>query len=322
MKAVRIHDFGDPSVLRYEEVPVPEPAAGEVLVKITAAGLNFIDTYHRQGWYPLPRPFILGQDGAGVVEKVGAGVTEFKPGDQVGWAQHQGSYAQYASIPVGKLIPVPTGVTSEQAAAVLLQGMTAHYLAVSTYPLKAGDTCLVHAAAGGTGALLVQIAKLRGARVIATVGNAEKAQLAKEAGADEAIIYTEADFEAEVLRLTNGKKLDVVYDSVGKDTFAKSLNCLRPRGYMVLFGQASGRVEPMDPQVLNQKGSLYLTRPTLGAYTLTRDELLGRANDLFTWIKAGQLTVRIDQSFALKDASEAHRYLEGRQTKGKVLLIP
>ncbi len=322
MKAVRIHDFGDPSVLRYEEVPVPEPAAGEVLVKITAAGLNFIDTYHRQGWYPLPRPFILGQDGAGVVEKVGAGVTEFKPGDQVGWAQHQGSYAQFASIPVGKLIPVPTGVTSEQAAAVLLQGMTAHYLAVSTYPLKAGDTCLIHAAAGGTGALLVQIAKLRGARVIATVGNAEKAQLAKEAGADEAIIYTEADFEAEVLRLTNGKKLDVVYDSVGKDTFAKSLNCLRPRGYMVLFGQASGRVEPMDPQVLNQKGSLYLTRPTLGAYTLTRDELLGRANDLFTWIKAGQLTVRIDQSFALKDASEAHRYLEGRQTKGKVLLIP
>lgn len=322
MKAVRIHDFGDPSVLRYEEVPVPEPAAGEVLVKITAAGLNFIDTYHRQGWYPLARPFILGQDGAGVVEKVGAGVTEFKPGDQVGWAQHQGSYAQFASIPVGKLIPVPTGVTSEQAAAVLLQGMTAHYLAVSTYPLKAGDTCLIHAAAGGTGALLVQIAKLRGARVIATVGNAEKAQLAKEAGADEAIIYTEADFEAEVLRLTNGKKLDVVYDSVGKDTFAKSLNCLRPRGYMVLFGQASGRVEPMDPQVLNQKGSLYLTRPTLGAYTLTRDELLGRANDLFTWIKAGQLTVRIDQSFALKDASEAHRYLEGRQTKGKVLLIP
>lgn len=322
MKAVRIHDFGDPSVLRYEEVPVPEPAAGEVLVKIAAAGLNFIDTYHRQGWYPLPRPFILGQDGAGVVEKVGAGVTELKAGDQVGWSQHQGSYAQYASIPVGKLIPVPTGVTPEQAAAVLLQGMTAHYLAVSTYPLKAGDTCLIHAAAGGTGALLVQIAKLRGARVIATVGNAEKAKLAKEAGADGTIIYTEADFEAEVLRLTNGKKLDVVYDSVGKDTFAKSLNCLRPRGYMVLFGQASGRVEPMDPQILNQKGSLYLTRPTLGAYTLTREELLSRANDLFSWIKAGQLTVRIDQNFALKDAAEAHRYLEGRQTKGKVLLIP
>jgi NADPH2:quinone reductase len=322
MKAIRVHEFGDPSVLRYEDAPTPEPGNGEVLVKIAAAGLNFIDTYHRQGWYPLPRPFILGQDGAGVVEKIGAGVTEFKVGDQVGWAQHQGSYADYASIAVGKLIPVPAGVSAAQAAAVLLQGMTAHYLAVSTYPLKAGDTCLIHAAAGGTGALLVQIAKLRGARVIATVGNAEKAQLAKEAGADEVIIYTQADFEAEVLRLTNGKKLDVVYDSVGKDTFAKSLNCLRPRGYMVLFGQASGRVEPMDPQVLNQKGSLYLTRPTLGAYTLTREELLGRANDLFTWMQAGQLTVRIDQSFALKDAAEAHRYLEGRQTKGKVLLIP
>jgi NADPH:quinone reductase len=322
MKAVRVHDVGDPSVLRYEDAPTPEPGNGEIRVKVSAAGLNFVDTYHRQGWYPLPRPFILGQDGAGVVDKVGPGVTEFKVDDPVAWAQHQGSYAEYACVAAAKAVPVPAGVTLEQAAAVLLQGMTAHYLAVSTYPLQPGDTALVHAAAGGTGAILVQIAKLRGARVIGTVGTDEKAQLAKEAGADETIVYTKADFEAETKRLTGGKGVDVVYDSVGKDTFTKSLNCLRPRGYMVLFGQASGRVEPMDPQVLNQKGSLYLTRPTLGAYTLTREELLGRANDLFTWMKAGKLTVRIDQSFPLREAAEAHRYLEGRNTKGKVLLIP
>jgi NADPH2:quinone reductase len=322
MKAVRVHDFGGPDLLRYEEAPTPSPAQGEVLVKVAAAGLNFIDTYHRQGWYPLPRPFILGQDGAGVVEAVGAGVTEFQPGAAVAWAQHQGSYAEYASIAAGKLIPVPADVTLEQAAAVLLQGMTAHYLAVSTYPLSPSDTCLIHAAAGGTGALLVQIAKLRGARVIGTVGTAEKAELAKAAGADETIIYTEMDFESEVKRLTGGRGVDVVYDSVGKDTFEKSLNCLRPRGYLVLFGQASGRVAPLDPQVLNQKGSLYLTRPTLGAYTLTREELLGRANDLFGWIAAGRLAVRIDQSFPLQEAAAAHRYLEGRQSKGKVLLIP
>lgn len=322
MKAVRVHEFGDPSVLRYEEVPTPEPGNGELLVKVAAAGLNFIDTYHRQGWYPLPRPFILGQDGAGVVERVGAGVTEFKPGDQVAWAQHQGSYADYACVAAAKVVPVPAGISPEQAAAVLLQGMTAHYLAVSTYPLKPEDTCLIHAAAGGTGALLVQIAKLRGARVIGTVGTDEKAALAKAAGADETIVYTQADFEVETRRLTGGKGVDVVYDSVGKDTFAKSLNCLRPRGYLVLFGQASGRVEPIDPQILNQKGSLYLTRPTLGAYTLTREELLGRANDLFTWMKEGKLDVRIDQSFSLAEAAEAHRYLEGRNTKGKVLLIP
>lgn len=322
MKAVRVHEFGDPMVLRYEEAPLPEPAAGEVRVKITAAGLNFIDTYHRQGWYPLPRPFVLGQDGAGLVEKVGTGVSDFKVGDQVAWAQHQGSYAEYGCVNAAKAVPVPSGVALEQAAAVLLQGMTAHYLAVSTYPLQPGDTCLIHAAAGGTGALLVQIAKLRGARVIGTVGSEEKAALAKEAGADETIVYTQVDFESETKRLTNGKGVDVVYDSVGKETFDKSLNCLRPRGYMVLFGQASGRVAPMDPQVLNQKGSLYLTRPTLGAYTLTRDELLQRANELFTWMKAGALTVRIDRTFPLAEAGEAHRYLEGRNTKGKVLLIP
>jgi NADPH:quinone reductase len=322
MKAVRVHDFGDPSVLRYEDAPTPEPGEGEIQVKVAAAGLNFIDTYHRQGWYPLPRPFILGQDGAGVVEQVGPGVTEFKAGDQVAWAQHQGSYAEYACVSAAKAVPVPADLDLKTAAAVLLQGMTAHYLAVSTYPLGPNDTALIHAAAGGTGALLVQIAKIRGARVYGTVGNEEKAQLAKAAGADEAIIYTQSDFESEVKRLSGGKGVDVVYDSVGKDTFHKSLNCLRPRGYLVLFGQASGRVEPIDPQILNQKGSLYLTRPTLGAYTLTREELLGRANDLFTWIKAGKLTVRIDQAFPLTEAAEAHRYLEGRQTKGKVLLVP
>jgi NADPH:quinone reductase len=322
MKAVRVHDFGDPSVLRYEDAPTPEPGEGEIQVKVAAAGLNFIDTYHRQGWYPLPRPFILGQDGAGVVEQVGPGVTEFKAGDQVAWAQHQGSYAEYACVSAAKAVPVPADLDLKTAAAVLLQGMTAHYLAVSTYPLGPNDTALIHAAAGGTGALLVQIAKIRGARVYGTVGNEEKAQLAKAAGADEAIIYTQSDFESEVKRLSGGKGVDVVYDSVGKDTFHKSLNCLRPRGYLVLFGQASGRVEPIDPQILNQKGSLYLTRPTLGAYTLTREELLGRANDLFAWIKAGKLTVRIDQAFPLTEAAEAHRYLEGRQTKGKVLLVP
>ena len=322
MKAVRVHEFGDPSVLRYEDAPTPQPGAGEILVKVAAAGLNFIDTYHRQGWYPLERPFVLGQDGAGVVEKVGEGVTEFNVGDQVAWAQHQGSYADYASVSAAKAVPVPAGLDMQQAAAVLLQGMTAHYLAVSTFPLQPGDRCLVHAAAGGTGALLVQIAKLRGAYVIGTVGTEEKAQLAKEAGADETIIYTETDFEAETKRLTSGRGVDVVYDSVGKDTFAKSLNCLRPRGYMVLFGQASGRVEPIDPQILNLKGSLYLTRPTMGAYVATREELLQRASDLFSWMQAGKLTVRIDRAFPLAQAADAHRYLEGRQTKGKVLLIP
>jgi NADPH:quinone reductase len=322
MKAVRVHEFGDPSVLRYEDAPAPEPKAGEIRVKVAAAGLNFIDTYHRQGWYPLDRPFILGQDGAGVVDKVGEGVTEFKVGDQAAWAQAQGSYAEYVCVQADKAVPVPAGVDLDAAAAVLLQGMTAHYLAVSTYPLKAGDTCLIHAAAGGTGALLVQIAKIRCAEVIGTVGTDEKAALAKEAGADETIVYTQVDFESEVKRLTKGAGVDVVYDSVGKETFDKSLNCLRPRGYMVLFGQASGRVPPLDPQVLNQKGSLYLTRPTLGAYTLTREELLGRATDLFTWMKEGTLRVRIDRRFPLAEAAEAHRYLEGRNTKGKVLMVP
>jgi len=327
MKAIRVHETGDADVMRYDDIPMPEPGPGEARVKIAAAGLNFIDTYHRLGWYPLPKPFILGQEAAGVIDAVGAGVTEFKPGDRVAYATQQGSYAEYVTIAVAKLVTVPAGVALEEAAAVMLQGMTAHYLANSTYPLQPSDTALIHAAAGGTGALLVQMAKRRGARVIGTVGSAEKATLAKAAGADDVIIYTQTDFETEVKQLTDGKGVNVVYDSVGKDTFMKSLNCLRPRGTMVLFGQASGRVEPFDPQILNQKGSLYLTRPTLGVYIATRDEFLQRAGDLFNWMApskqgSGKLDVRIDKTFPLADAADAHRYLEGRNTKGKVLLLP
>ncbi|MCB9148836.1 MAG: quinone oxidoreductase [Caldilineaceae bacterium] len=322
MKAIRIHETGDVSNLSYEDAPMPEPGAGEVRIKIEAAGLNFIDTYHRMGWYPIPRPFTLGLEAAGVVDAVGAGVSEFKPGDRVGYCMHQGAYAEYATVPARMVVPVPDGVSTQQAAAVLLQGMTAHYLTHSTYPLQKGDIALVHAAAGGTGALVVQMAKLLGAQVIGTVGTAEKAEVAKAAGADHTIIYTEQDFEAEVKRITDGQLCHVVYESVGKATFDKSMNCLRPRGYMVLFGQASGQVPPLDPQILNQKGSLFLTRPSLGSYVATREELLGRANDLFNWIAAGKLDVRIDQSYPLSDAAAAHTYLEGRQTKGKVLLIP
>lgn len=322
MKAIRVHETGDVSVLRYEDAPMPEPKEGEVRIKVEAAGLNFIDTYHRMGWYPLPRPFILGQEAAGVVESVGAGVTDFQPGDQVAYCMAQGGYADYAVAPARLVVKVPPGVSSQQAAAVMLQGMTAHYLTHSTYPLKSGDIALIHAAAGGTGALVVQMAKMLGAHVIATVGSEEKAVVARTAGADDVIVYTKQDFEAETKRLTGGKGCQVVYDSVGKSTFEKSLNCLRPRGYMVLFGQASGQVEPLNPQVLNQKGSIYLTRPSLGAYIATRDELLWRANDLFSWLAAGKLAVRIDKSFPLAEAAAAHTYLEGRNTKGKVLLLP
>ncbi|MEZ4676227.1 MAG: quinone oxidoreductase [Caldilineaceae bacterium] len=322
MKAIRVHETGDVSKLIYEEAPMPEPKEGEVRVKIEAAGLNFIDTYHRMGWYPLPKPFFLGLEAGGVIDAVGAGVTDFKPGDRVGYCMHQGAYADYATVPARMVVPLPAGVSTQQAAAVMLQGMTAHYLTNSTYPLQQGDIALIHAAAGGTGALVVQMAKLRGAHVIGTVGTDEKAEVAKAAGADDVIVYTKQDFEAEVKRITDGKLCHVVYESVGKATFDKSMNCLRPRGYMVLFGQASGQVPPLDPQVLNQKGSLFLTRPTLGAYVATREELLGRANEIFGWIAAGKLDVRIDKSYPLSEAGAAHTYLEGRQTKGKVLLIP
>lgn len=322
MKAVRVHEYGGLEALKYEDVPVPEPGEGEARVKIEAVGVNFIDIYHRIGRYQGSLPLTLGQEAAGTVEAVGPNVTDVKPGDRVVYASVQGSYAQYAVAPAWRLVPIPADVDFQQAAAAMIQGMTAHYLTFSTYPLKEDDTALVHAAGGGTGQLLVQIAKRRGARVIGTVSTEEKAVRAREAGADEVIIYTRVDFETEVRRLTNNVGVDVVYDSVGKDTFDKSLNCLRRRGYMVLYGASSGAVPPLDPQVLNAKGSLYLTRPFLAHYTADRAELMGRTNDLFKWIAAGELKVRIDRTFPLADSAEAHRYLEDRQSKGKVLLIP
>ncbi len=322
MKAIRVHAHGGPEALRYEEVSLPEPGPGEARVKIEAVGINFIDIYHRTGQYPVQTPFTPGVEAAGVVDAVGPDVSEVKPGDRVAYAMQRGSYAEYAVVPAWLLVPIPEGVDTQQAAAVMLQGMTAHYLAFSTYPLRAGDTALIHAAAGGVGLLLVQLAKRCRARVIGTVSTEEKARLAREAGADEVIRYTEVDFEEEVKRLTAGRGVDVVYDSVGKTTFDKSLNCLRPRGYMVLYGQASGAVPPLDPQVLNAKGSLFLTRPSLGHYIADRTELLQRAGDLFRWMQAGELWVRIDRTWPLAEAADAHRYMEARQTKGKILLIP
>lgn len=322
MKAIRIHEFGGPEVLKYEDVPVPEPGPGEVRVKIEAAGLNFIDTYHRRGLYPVELPVTIGVEGGGIVDAVGPDVTDLKPGDRVAYALQLGSYAEYAVVPAWKAVPVPENLDLQRAVTLMVQGMTAHYLAYSTFPLQPGHTALVHAAAGGVGHLLVQVAKRRGARVIATVGTEEKAELARRAGADEVILYTQEDFEEATKRLTDGQGVDVVYDSVGKSTFMKGLNCLRPRGYMVLYGQSSGPVAPFDPQILNAKGSLFLTRPSLGHYAATREELLQRANDLFTWTAAGELEVRVDRTFPLAQAAEAHRYLEARQTKGKVLLIP
>ena len=320
MKAIRVQQVGDPEVLEYVDLPTPEPGAGEARVKIEVAGVNFIDTYHRRGWYPLPLPFTPGVEGAGVVDAVGAGVTEVAVGDDVAYGMSTGSYAEYAIVPSKALVKRGAGVDAQQGAAAMIQGMTAHYLACSTYPLKPGDTCLVHAAAGGTGALLVQIAKLRGARVLGTVSTAEKARIAQEAGADETIRYTETDFAAAVRELTGGAGVEVVYDSVGIATFDKSLDCLKHRGYMVLFGQASGVVPTIDPQILNQKGSLFLTRPSLGSYILTRAELESRAGEVFGWIAEGKLKIRIDRNFGLDDARGAHAYLEARQTKGKVLL--
>ena len=322
MKAVRIHGYGGVEVLKYEEVEKPEPGEGQVRVKIEAVGVNFIDIYHRIGRYQGSLPLTLGQEGGGVVDAVGPNVTDFKPGDHVVYASVQGSYAEYAIVPAWMLVPVPKEVDMQLATAVMLQGLTAHYLTHSTYPLQQGETALVHAAGGGAGGLLVQIAKLRGARVIGTVSTEEKAALAREAGADVVINYAQSDFEVEVKRITSNKGVDVVYDSVGKDTFEKGLNCLRKRGYMVLYGQSSGPAPQIDPQILNGKGSLFLTRPTLGHYTADRAELVGRTNDLFNWIAAGKLKVRVDKTYPLADAGEAHRYLEGRQSKGKILLLP
>lgn len=322
MRAIRIHEFGGPDVLRYEEVPLPEPGAGEARVRIEAIGINYIDVYQRKGQYPDSLPVIPGREAAGVVDAVGPGVSDLTPGTRVVYAMHVGSYAEYAVVPARRLVPIPDAMDTRLAAAMMLQGLTAHYLAHNTYPLKPGDTALVHAAAGGVGLLLVQIAKRRGARVIGTVSTEEKARLAMEAGADDIILYTQADFEAETRRLTDGEGVHVVYDSVGQSTFDKSLNCLRPRGYMVLYGQSSGPVPPFNPQVLSAKGSLFLTRPNLMHYALDRAELLQRAEDLFGWILAGVLIVRIDAFFPLAEAPLAHRRLEGRETIGKLLLIP
>ncbi len=322
MKAVRVHRYGGPEVLSCEEIPVPEPKAGEALVKIEAAGVNFIDIYQRTGLYPLETPFTPGMEAAGVVDEVGEGVTEVKKGDRVAYAMILGSYAEYAIVPAAKLVPLPATIDAKSAAALMLQGMTAHYLTHSTYDLKQGEIALIHAAAGGVGLLLTQIAKSRGATVIGTVSSAAKAQLAMEAGADYPILYTETDFAVEVKKITQNKGVHVVYDSVGQTTFDKSLDCLRPRGYLVLFGQSSGPVSPFDPAKLAAKGSLFLTRPSLAHYTLDRAELLRRANDLFTWIASGKLRLRIEKSFPMTEAAEAHRQLEGRKTTGKILLLP
>lgn len=322
MKAVRVHNYGSPEVLTLEDIPVAELKPGEACVKIEASGVNFIDIYHRTGLYPLKTPFTLGMEGAGSVDAVGEGVTEVKNGDRVAYAMISGSYAEYATVPALKLAPVPSNVDGKSAAALMLQGMTAHYLTNSTYPLNRGDTALVHAAAGGVGLLLVQIAKMRRARVIGTVSSEAKAQLAKQAGADEVILYTQADFSAETKRLTAGAGVDVVYDSVGATTFDKSLDCLRPRGYLALFGQSSGPVPSIDPAKLAGKGSLFLTRPTLPHYILNRAELLKRASELFHWTASGELKLRIDRVFPLSEAAEAHRLLENRKTTGKLVLVP
>jgi NADPH2:quinone reductase len=322
MRAIRVHEYGGPEVLRLDDIPVPEPGPGEARVRIAAAGVNFIDIYHRSGQYKGALPMTLGMEASGIVDTVGPGVSDVRAGDRVVYAMRQGAYAEYAIVPATMLAPVPEGVDLQQAAAVMLQGMTAHYLAYSTYPLRQGDVALIHAAAGGVGLLLVQIAKRCGARVIGTVSTEEKAALARAAGADDIILYTQEDFSAAVRRLTAGAGVHVVYDSVGQTTFEGSLNCLRPRGYMVLFGQSSGAVPPFDPQVLNAKGSLFLTRPSLGHYLLTRDELLWRAGDLFTWMAAGELQVRIDATYPLEQAAEAHSALASRATSGKLLLLP
>ena len=322
MKAVRIHTQGGPEVMRLEDVPEPAPKAGEVVVKLDAAGINFMDVYQRTGLYKLALPVTLGVEGGGTVSAVGSGVTDVKVGDKVAYTGVPGAYAQYAAVPAARLVILPAGLSTKQGATMMLQGTTAHYLACSTYPLKAGDTCLVHAAAGGVGLLLCQIAKMRGARVIGTVSTPEKAKLAREAGADEVILYSTQDFEAEVKRLTGGKGVQVVYDSVGKTTFDKGLNCLAPRGLMAFYGQSSGPIGAFDPQTLNAKGSLFLTRPSLNHHIITRDELLRRAGEIAGWIRDGKLKLRLEFEFPLKDAAEAHRALEGRKTTGKVLLIP
>jgi len=322
MKAIQVRQPGGPEAMELVDLPVPEPKANEAVVKLAASGVNFIDVYQREGRYKVPLPFVLGQEGAGAVTAVGADVKGLKAGDRVAYASILGSYAEYAAVPADKLVPVPSGVTDQQAAGAMLQGMTAHYLSHDAFPLKRGETALVHAAAGGVGLLLVQLAHNIGARVIATVSTDEKAKLAREAGADDVILYSQSDFEAETKRFMGGKGVDVVYDSVGKTTFEKGLNILRPRGMMVLFGGSSGAVPPFDLITLSTKGSLYVTRPTLAAYTATREELMARSGAVFGMLAAGKLKLRIEHTYPLAEVQRAHRELEARKTTGKLLLIP
>jgi len=322
MKIIHVKEPGGPEKMEVVEVAKPQAGPGQVLVRLAAIGVNFIDVYFRMGRYKADLPIVLGNEGAGTAEAAGPGVTDVAVGDRVAFAMQRGSYADYCVVPASMLVKIPAGVSFETAAAAMLQGMTAHYLTHSTYTLKPGDTCLVHAAAGGAGGLVVQMAKMLGARVFGTVSTEGKARIARDAGADEAILYTQQDFEAEVKRLTGGRGVDVVYDSVGQTTFAKSLDSLRPRGVLALFGQSSGPVPAFDPNILNGKGSLFLTRPSLAHYLLTREELLWRSGDLFNWIDTGKLRLRIERTYALADAARAHRDLESRATAGKLLLIP
>jgi NADPH2:quinone reductase len=322
MKAIQVQKTGGPEVLTLVDLPVPKPKANEAVVKIAASGVNFIDVYFREGRYPAALPFTDGQEAAGTVTEVGGDVKSVKVGDRVAYSNVMGTYAGYAAVPADRLVRVPDKITDQQAAAAMLQGMTAHYLINTTYPLKKGETALIHAAAGGVGLLLVQMAKNIGAHVIGTAGTEEKAKLAREAGADEVIVYATQDFEAETKRLTGGRGVHVVYDGVGKSTFEKGLNVLRPRGYMVLFGGASGPVPPFDPIVLSQKGSLFVTRPSLIHYVALREELEQRSGDVFAMIAAGKLKLRISQIYKLEEVQQAHRDLEGRKTTGKILLVP
>ena len=322
MHAIRVHQTGGPEVLRYESVERPSPGPGQALVKIDAAGMNFIEVYQRTGLYKVSLPFIPGSEAGGIVVEIGTGVSAVRVGDRVASQSFAGSYAEFSLAPAERLVKLPDGVSTRLGAAVMLQGMTAHYLACSTFPLASGHVCLVHAAAGGVGLLLCQIVSRRGARVIGTVSTEEKARKAREAGAHEVILYTQQDFQAETMRLTGQGGVDVVYDSVGRTTFAKGLDCLAPRGMMVLYGQSSGPVGAIDPQILNQKGSLFLTRPTIVHYVATRVELLERASAVLGWVADGSLKVSVGREFPLAAAAEAHAELEGRKTVGKVLLIP
>jgi NADPH2:quinone reductase len=322
MKAIQIQKNGGPEVMNLTELPAPEAAAGQALVKVEAAGVNFIDVYHRNGLYPVQLPYVLGVEGSGTVSQIGSGVDTLAAGDRVAWASSAGTYAQYVAVPADKVVKIPEAIGFPEAAAAMLQGMTAHYLAVDTYPIQKGDTVLIHAGAGGVGQLLIQVAKNRGARVLATVSTEAKAELARKAGADEVILYTQKDFEEEVKRLTEGAGVNAVYDGVGQTTFLKSLACLRRRGMLVSFGQSSGKIQPIEPALLGSKGSLYLTRPSLFHYIADRASLERRASEVLEWIVKGELVLHIGEKLPLAEAAEAHRRLEARKTMGKVLLIP